>query len=207
MTDDRTVVAASRAGEIIPQDEWRLYLLNNWSFYESVIHSDYCFAKLELHKSRDKMHELMAKMGIPLAEARQPYAFMKPQFRSTLKTQLKQYAQDYGLSDLTYKGFNLVTGYASNVAASDVCYAMMAIMETGKGEDDKARINMALDCMSNKGGAKEGSDLSNLVNGGTVGQSGLSYGINIAKSNQMAIMSAAISLVEKQSIVTYKHFR
>ena len=93
------------------------------------------------------------------------------------------------------------------MAASDVCFAMMAIMESGKGEDDTSRINMALDCMGSKASSKEGSDLSNLVNGGTVGQSGLSYGIAMAKTNQQAIMSAAISLVEKSSIVTYKHFR
>ncbi|GMI21792.1 hypothetical protein TeGR_g11223, partial [Tetraparma gracilis] len=120
-----------------------------------------------------------------------------------------RYARDYGLMDLTYKGFTLVTGFSSTVAASDVCFAMQAIMETGKGEDDAARINMALDCMGSgkTSGSKEGSDLSNLVNGGNVGQSGLSYGISVAKSNQQAVMSAAISLVEKSSIVTYKHFR
>jgi cell division control protein 45 len=204
---NNTVVATSRKGEVIPQDEYRLYLLNNWSFYESLLHSNYCFAKLELHKSRDKMHELMAKMGVPLSEAKQPYAFMKPQFRNTLKTQLLQYSKDYDLTDLTFKGFTLVTGFNSTITASDVVYAMMAIMDTGATENDMARVNMALDCMSTSGSSKEGSDLNNLVNGGNVGQSGLSYGISIAKTNQQAIMSAAISLVEKSAIVTYKHFR
>ena len=208
-TSKRTVVSASRSGEVIPQDEWRLYLLNNWSLYDAVLHSDYCFSALSLHKSRDRMHHMFAKMGVPLSETKQPYAFMKPVFRNTLKQQLKQHAPDYGLTDLTYKGFTLVTGFSSTVAASDVCYAMMAIMETGRTENDKTKINMALDCMahSRRAHGKEGQDLTNLVNGGTVAHSGLSHGLQLAKANQRAVMTAAIGLVEKNEIVTYKHFR
>merc|ERR1719362_1633793 len=54
----------------------------------------------------------------------------------------------------------------------------------------------------------EGSDLSNLVNGGQIiGSSGLGAGIRLAIHLQRTIISTAVGLVERNAIIRLSHFR
>ncbi len=58
------------------------------------------------------------------------------------------------------------------------------------------------------GSSTEGTDLSSIVNGGDVmGKTGLGAGIRLAISVQKAILTTAISLVERKAITRLSHFR
>jgi hypothetical protein len=72
-------------------------------------------------------------------------------------------------------------------------------------------FNVAFDALNTNAfmdGGVEGSDLSNLVNGGNMtGTTGLGAGIRLAMTLQKTIMSTARNLVERNSIIRLSHFR
>ena len=142
--------------------------------------------------------------------------------------------QDYGLGNVSYTGFVRVTGYKSLLSASDMVYAVTALLEcsaaaidgaTSKNDENDDLIsdeereereivqafNVAYDALNTNAfldGGVEGSDLSNLVNGGNMtGTTGLGAGIRLAMTLQKTIMSTARNLVDRNSIIRLNHFR
>ena len=132
------------------------------------------------------------------------------------------------MEDVAYTGFVRVTGYKSLISASDMSYAVTALLECNtlatsvNDSSDKPLLdafNVAYDALNPKsssngsaillGNAKsEGFDLSTLVNGGDLsGATGLGAGIRLAMSLQRLIVSTAINLVDKNAIVRLSHFR
>jgi cell division control protein 45 len=157
-----------------------------------------------------KLKEMLAKMGVPLDEAKQSWAFMKPEFRKKVKAMIHEYKEEYGLPDVEVEGFKMVTGFNSTVSSSDVALAVRGILDTGSsgGEAGVAAVAEAVDSLKVGGtSTEEGSTLATLVNGGNVGGRGISRGIALAKTDRVKVMEAAVSMVEKSEIVAYKHFR
>lgn len=142
--------------------------------------------------------------------------------------------EDFDLSEIDYTGFIRVSGYKSTVSASDMSYAITALLETespvasnlvvensiktadiSHQHDEPAIIesfNIAYDALNAKSAGSslksEGSSLSNLVNGGDLsGSEGLGAGIRLAMQLQKSIISAAVGLVDKNAITRLKHFR
>jgi hypothetical protein len=85
--------------------------------------------------------------------------------------------QEYGLEDVAYTGFVRVTGYKSLISASDMSYAVTALLECNtqvvQGALDQKpfvdAFNVAYDALNPKSSASfksKGFDLSTLVNGG-----------------------------------------
>ena len=145
--------------------------------------------------------------------------------------------QEYGLDGLSYTGFIRITGYRSLLSASDMCYAITALLECEAGGNQAAALadangtsssgseeerederlmhtfNAAYDALGSNGGTVEGSDQSTLVNGGTIVgaeggvASGLGGGIRLALSLQKVIIQTAIGLVDRKAITRLSHFR
>lgn len=89
-----TKVSLSETGTILTDQDYRFFLLRHTSLFDSMIHSPYVSTRLQLSTSKgmQQLHELWAKMGFPLDECHQPYAFMKPKFRRQLKEKMTEYA-------------------------------------------------------------------------------------------------------------------
>jgi len=141
--------------------------------------------------------------------------------------------EDFDLNEIDYTGFIRVSGYKSTISASDMSYAITALLETetpvasnlitedssaldiSHQHDDPVIIqsfNIAYDALNAKSAGSslksEGSSLSNLVNGGDLsGSEGLGAGIRLAMQLQKSIISAAVGLVDKNAITRLKHFR
>lgn len=58
-----------------PQKDFRFGLLWEWSLYEAMLYSPYVAARLQTYteKGRTALELLLAKLGIPLQQARSPY--------------------------------------------------------------------------------------------------------------------------------------
>ena len=84
--------AASELGgsKIETRAEFRFFLLEHWNLYDAMKHSNYIASKLEIWKDRTttKLDTLLAKMGIPLEQAKQKYMHMKQNFKETLHQKL-----------------------------------------------------------------------------------------------------------------------
>jgi cell division control protein 45 len=178
-----------------------------------------------------KLQELLAKMGYPLEECKQPFAFMKPKLRRRLQTQIRDHAEEYGLENFEFTSFFRVTGYQSLLSASDTSYAVTALLEYDRPvsgpknqsaeEEELAEslqsFNLAFDALSKSEAAavtlnglsgEIGANLAGLVNGGNLsGATGLSAGIRLAMTMQRTIMATAASLIERNAITRLSHFR
>ncbi|GMH77035.1 hypothetical protein TL16_g07271, partial [Triparma laevis f. inornata] len=199
-SDGLTQISTSAEGHILRDESIRSLLLTNWNLWDSLFYSQYIGSKLECHLSRgeNKLKELLAKMGYPLSSAKQPYSFMSVNSRRNLKSLLQRHSTDYGLEDVLLYEFKRVTGYNSVVSDSDVAHAVQGLIDHNK---DYAEAYDALNCRK----GEEGTG-GNVVNSGAV-KSGISLGIQLAKQSRVAVINAGSSMIEKQEIVTYKHFR
>mmetsp|Transcript_76187 Transcript_76187/g.126945 ORF Transcript_76187/g.126945 Transcript_76187/m.126945 type:complete len:636 (-) Transcript_76187:230-2137(-) len=165
----------SSAMRLENSNELRLCLLRHWSLYDALQHSTYIASRMGLYHTtgRDKLDVWLARMGIPLDECRQEYAYMKKEFRDGLFEQMMTYGHEFGLLQLTYPSFRRVTNYTSTVTASDLVYCVAAQLEssgrsTSSGssdEDEEAAIaeafNLALSSLTEHG-AKDASQNQGL---------------------------------------------
>ena len=85
-----TMIGLSENGRILFQDEYKFMLLRHTSLWDSMLHSNYVASKLQVWKSagRRRLMELLAKMGFPLDQCRQPWAFVGPGMRRRLGERL-----------------------------------------------------------------------------------------------------------------------
>jgi hypothetical protein len=72
-----------------------------------MYYSNYVGAKLKLWNNRDQnqLHDIIAKIGIPLDESKQLFKYMKNKFKQLLKEKMMDVAQKYGLADILYRSF------------------------------------------------------------------------------------------------------
>ncbi len=91
-----TKVGFSDNGKIIIQkDEFRFFLLRHISLWDAMVLSSEVNTKMELWKNSGikKLQEMLAKMGVPLTQCQQPYAFMKPTLKRRLKMVIEEHAE------------------------------------------------------------------------------------------------------------------
>jgi cell division control protein 45 len=89
-----TKIKFSDNGRIMAEDDYRLFLLRHTSFLDSMLYSEYVYSKLQMNtkKGQQRFMEMLAKMGLPLDECRQPFRFMKTSLRSRLKEEFENHA-------------------------------------------------------------------------------------------------------------------
>ena len=196
--EQMTLVTKCETGRIsVQNNEFRFFLLRHLSLWNAMRYSNVVSSQMQLYTKTgtSKLKELLAQIGVPLAECRQPYAFLKPTLKRRIQNSLLETAPQYGVEEdkLVYNGFCRVTGYQSLTSASDIVYAVTAILECS--EDS---FNMAYDSLN--------ANASFLVNGGSSTDT-LSKGIRLAMWLQRAIFSTAASLIERRAITRLTHFR
>ena len=113
--------------------ELRLSLMRHWTVYEALHHSPYIASRLGLYQQagRDKLDVFLARMGIPLDECKQEYAYMRKQYKAdALFDKMTQFGHEFGLVNLTYPSFRCVTSYGNTqMAAADLVSAVAAVLE------------------------------------------------------------------------------
>ena len=89
----KTRVSLCENGRIlIHRSELRLFLLRHTSLWDSLTLSPYACPRMGLWNrgGREDAREMMARMGIPLAECRQPYAFVSPKIKRRLRERMEE---------------------------------------------------------------------------------------------------------------------
>ncbi len=86
-----TQIGLSENGRILFQDEYKFMLLRHTSLWDSMLHSNFVASKMQVWKSagRRRLMELLARMGFPLDQCRQPWAFVGPGMRRRLGERLR----------------------------------------------------------------------------------------------------------------------
>lgn len=226
-----TRIAFSGNGRILTESDFRFFLLRHSSLFDAMVYSDYVSTKFQLSTAKGmlKLQEMLAKMGFPLDECHQPFAFMKPSLRRQLQDRFRESAEEFGLDNFEFTSFFRITGYQSLLSASDTSYAVSALLEceasssssdTNALDDDQQLMesfNIAFDALNTNqtsrvsltGLSGEGNNLSSLVNGGKLAgnSTGLGAGILLAKTLQKAIIATATGLMDRNAITRLSHFR
>ena len=114
-------------------NEFRFMLTRHWSLEDSMLHSPALGPKLRLYteQGRRALQQLLAKIGMPLDQARQCYVHMDMDLKKTLAEKLDRISETWGLEQLRLVGFVRYWGFKCNLSASDVAYAMAALLDVG----------------------------------------------------------------------------
>lgn len=138
--------------------EPRFLLIRHWSLYDSMLHSPYLSARLQIWSDagRKRLHKFLAKMGISLSQSKQNYAHMHMDLKRTLRQRLLANASLYGLEGLVPPvsgarrgkegwGFVRSWGWKACLSANDVGVIIGSILEVGKSEFHSASTVQGLD--------------------------------------------------------------
>jgi cell division control protein 45 len=90
-----TQIGLSENGRILSQSEYKFMLLRHTSLWDSLLHSNFVASKLQVWKTegRQKLMELLAKMGFPLESCRQPWAFVGVNLRRNFRERIDECAE------------------------------------------------------------------------------------------------------------------
>ena len=129
--------------------EPRFLLIRHWSLYDSMLHSPYLFSRLKTWSEAGirRLHKLLAKMGVSLAQCRQSYTHMDMMLKRELRAKLLKYGSLYNLEDMVPSvdtdgkdragakdgwGFVRSWGWRATLSAQDVSVIIGALLEVGK---------------------------------------------------------------------------
>ncbi|ROT38730.1 CDC45-like protein [Sodiomyces alkalinus F11] len=208
--------------------EPRFLLIRHWSLYDSMLHSPYLFSRLKTwsEPGLKRLHKLLAKMGVSLAQCKQSYAHMDMMLKRELRTKLLKYASLYNLDDMVPPvdsdgrdragakdgwGFVRSWGWRATLSAQDVGVIIGALLEVGKPVDGAAQSapETVLDA-EDDGTAAEGEEwirrfweaydaLENIES--------LKAGLPTAQFLHRAIYRTGTSLINKKQIRHLRAFR
>lgn len=129
--------------------EPRFLLIRHWSLYDSMLHSPYLFSRLKTWSETGikRLHKLLAKMGVSLAQCKQSYTHMDMMLKRELRQKLLQYGSLYNLDEMVPSvdtdgkdrggakdgwGFVRSWGWRATLSAEDVGVVIGALLEVGK---------------------------------------------------------------------------
>ena len=129
--------------------EPRFLLIRHWSLYDSMLHSPYLFSRLKTWSETGikRLHKLLAKMGVSLAQCKQSYTHMDMMLKRELRAKLLKYGSLYNLEEMVPSvdtdgkdragnkdgwGFVRSWGWRATLSAQDVGVVIGALLEVGK---------------------------------------------------------------------------
>lgn len=114
------------------EKDLRLVLHRHWTVNFSLKFSPFtaCRLKLWTIKGERKLLQLLAEMGMPLAESRQLFNSMDMQLKKEFHSSLEKISEKYNLEDIVFPSFMLRYGFRNVFSASDVVYSLLAVLET-----------------------------------------------------------------------------
>ncbi|BFZ57164.1 DNA replication initiation factor cdc45 [Savitreella phatthalungensis] len=203
-TSSRNVSASDSS--IRTEDEFRFMLFRHWSLEDSMVHSPYLSSKMKMYseQGRRQLHKLFAKMGFSLQQCRQIYTHMDMDLKQALREKLTRFAPGYGLDDMIIRTFVRRYGYRCQLSASDVSYALQALLEAGANADAVSgigeqtdRLRGENDLLSNFYCAYDALDDIEL----------LLRAIPLSMSLQRAVVRTGTALIDKREIRSLRSFR
>ena len=80
-------------------------------------------------KGEQRLKELLAEMGLPLAQSKQRFSAMDLNLRQEFRQMVEKLSGKYNVDNIIGASFTLQYGYRFKYSSSDVVYAMLALLE------------------------------------------------------------------------------
>ncbi|XP_018344949.1 PREDICTED: cell division control protein 45 homolog [Trachymyrmex septentrionalis] len=129
----------------------QLALYRHWTVEASLKYSMPTAVSLRLWSIRgeQRLKEVLAEMGLPLVQSRQLFRAMDLTFRQEFKQMVEKLAGKYNVNSIIGTSFTLQYGYRFKYCASDMVYAMLALLDsTTKDRQPQRCFSDTLDCLS-----------------------------------------------------------
>lgn len=141
-------------------------------------------------KGKKKLNEFLADMGIPLVQSKQKFYSMDFDLRNNLKGWVETSADKFGLDEMSYGTFHVQYGFKNKLCASDVVYAVNALLEAPDtdGMSKWDHFLEALDALSRSNTEK------------------LQEGIKLGKKQLIAVVEQVRSLIDMHQVMCAGHF-
>lgn len=126
-----TEIPVAEDGRIEDRLDYRFMLYRHWNLYDAMTYSDYVATSMQLWtaKGRANLERLIAKIGIPLKDCRQKFAFMSERLKERLRDGIDASARDFDLDEVRFDTFAKRDGFAAPISAADVVYGTTALLE------------------------------------------------------------------------------
>ncbi|RDA85303.1 hypothetical protein CP532_5905 [Ophiocordyceps camponoti-leonardi (nom. inval.)] len=155
--------------------EPRFLLIRHWSLYDSMLHSPYLFSRLKTWSETGikRLHKLLAKMGVSLAQCKQSYVHMDMMLKRELRAKLLKYGSLYNLGEMVPAvdtdgkdrggardgwGFVRSWGWRATLSAQDVGVVIGALLEVGRqtpAADGRYRAGRGADSQADESAQSE----------------------------------------------------
>lgn len=206
--------------------DYRIMLFRHWNLFDSFVYSDYTMGVLTTWREQGKseLQKLFAFMGIPLAETKQKYRYMKSEFKTSFHEKIKEIGAQFGLNELLFHSFIYQFDQNTEMSASDCVYLLSAVIEYPfetindiEIVDDDLDINEAQNENDEDENRiiKEGNKKENSLKKFWLAYCFLSLKklnmtnslIDLAIKFQISLSHAASTLIDKRGIVFSNQFR
>ncbi|KAJ3081852.1 hypothetical protein HK100_009807, partial [Physocladia obscura] len=129
--------------------------------------SQYVAARLGTwrEKGRQKLTNMLARMGLPQVQTHQPYSEMKISIQKELKTKLINIGPAYNMTNLQFPSFVRQNGYKIAVSASDCVHAILAMLDCGAGWMRRHAVGGDVDESVHDAKVGDGGGSSNRLHG------------------------------------------
>ncbi|CAK81557.1 unnamed protein product (macronuclear) [Paramecium tetraurelia] len=205
---------AKKIGGVFIENEYKFLLMRQQSLYNSMYYSSYVGTKLKLWKDRDnkRLEEFMAKLGIPLNEAKQDFRYMNQKYKQILKSQIAEVASKFQMDDILYRSFVRQSDTKIQIAASDMVYAVNAILEYPQALLSKQLMQHQCSeviekLKTSETAAKFQNFFCALDTLGSKSDDLFQQGVQMALEFQAALVDEANNLIENNELYPCKHFR
>lgn len=110
----------------------QLALYRHWTVEASLKYSMSTAISLHLWSIRgeQRLREVLAEMGLPLVQSRQLFRAMDLTFRQEFQQMVEKLAGKYKVDSIVGSSFTLQYGYRFKYCASDMVYAMLALLDS-----------------------------------------------------------------------------
>lgn len=151
--EDQDNVTSVNCMKINFEHDLNIAMYRHWSLFESLRHSICSSTAFKLWTSNGmkRLHQFLAEMGIPLVQCKQTYSFMESGIREKLSSLMEESAEKFGLDNIKYQSFSAQCGFNHKVCASDIVFAVGALLEDySSDEDSNCYVNFvkALDSLA-----------------------------------------------------------
>lgn len=179
----------------ISQD-YALFLMREWCLYDSIMHSSFMSSKLRLwsESGRRRLHNMLARMGVALDEAKQQWLFMNQKVKKELTSRFEEVSALYGIEGLIREGVFRRFGYSGAVSASDCAEAVAALLEIGPTEPTEGNQDYWIDNFWKTWGSLDNIDKLRL-------------GMQDAKRVQQIVVTTGAAIFERKQPKLLKSVR
>lgn len=115
--------ASKKLQNIVPENRLNMFLLEFWNLYDSLLYSSYTIPKLKTwHETgKSKLKQLIAKMGIPLDEAKQKFSHLEPKYKTNIQDKFTSMCDEYNLSEILVPTFTKIIDNKHSYNSFNMC--------------------------------------------------------------------------------------